>query len=66
LVSGRLPEPYYESPGLTIYHGDCRELLPSIDERVDAVVTDPPYGDTALDWDRALGLVISAIRQAAP
>lgn len=29
--------------GVTLYLGDCRELLPSIG-KVDAVVTDPPYG----------------------
>lgn len=37
--------PYYQDDFATIYHGDCRELLPGID--VDAVallVTDPPYG----------------------
>jgi len=27
----------------TLYLGDCREILPTL-ERVDAVVTDPPYG----------------------
>ncbi len=27
----------------TLYHGDCLEILPGLD-RVDAVVTDPPYG----------------------
>ncbi|NOY92104.1 MAG: site-specific DNA-methyltransferase [Deltaproteobacteria bacterium] len=35
-------EPYYEHGGITIYHGDCREVLPGIE--ADAVVTDPPYG----------------------
>lgn len=34
--------PYYEDHGITIYHGDCRELLPSL-ESVDVVLTDPPY-----------------------
>lgn len=38
-----LPEPYYEHAGITIYHGDCRELLPHL-PNVDAVITDPPYG----------------------
>jgi len=33
--------PYYEQDGITIYHGDCREMLPI---EADAVVTDPPYG----------------------
>lgn len=29
--------------GLTLYLGDCREILPTLG-KVDAVVTDPPYG----------------------
>jgi len=32
--------------GVTLYLGDCREILPSL-PKVDAVVTDPPYG---IDW----------------
>lgn len=36
-------KPYYEHAGITIYHGDCREILPHL-PRVDAVITDPPYG----------------------
>ena len=36
-------KPYYERDGITIYHGDCREIIPHIGT-VDAVVTDPPYG----------------------
>lgn len=32
--------------------GDCLDLLGDLpDASVDAVVTDPPYGDTSLDWD---------------
>ncbi len=34
--------PYYADEWVTIYHGDCREILPSL-RRVDAVITDPPY-----------------------
>ena len=37
-----LPKPYYKEPGITIYHGDCREILPSLPP-VDLVLTDPPY-----------------------
>lgn len=29
--------------GVTLYQGDCREILPTLG-RFDAVVTDPPYG----------------------
>lgn len=36
-------KPYYESGGITIYHGDCRDVLPTL-EPVDLVLTDPPYG----------------------
>lgn len=32
----------------TLYLGDCRDLLPSL-QRVDAVITDPPYG-IAKSW----------------
>ena len=35
-------KPYYEHAGITIYHGDCREILPMIN--FDVLVTDPPYG----------------------
>jgi DNA modification methylase len=35
--------PYYEHGGITIYHGDCREVLSRLD-LVDLIVTDPPYG----------------------
>jgi site-specific DNA-methyltransferase (adenine-specific) len=38
-------KPYYQDEhyGITIYHGDCREILPTL-EPVDLVLTDPPYG----------------------
>jgi DNA modification methylase len=37
-------KPYYEHAGITIYHGDCREILPQIPAgSVDLVLTDPPY-----------------------
>ena len=40
------PKPYYSEAGITIYHGDCREILPSL-PKVDLVLTDPPYGINA-------------------
>lgn len=37
--------PYFQQDGVTLHHGDCREILPGLpDESVSAVVTDPPYG----------------------
>jgi site-specific DNA-methyltransferase (adenine-specific) len=38
-------KPYYEDDLVTIYHGDCLELLPELDlPAIDLVLTDPPYG----------------------
>ena len=35
--------PYYDRDGITIYCGDCRDVLPRLG-KVDFVVSDPPYG----------------------
>jgi DNA modification methylase len=38
-------KPYYERDGITIFHGDCREVLPTLERRAaDLLVADPPYG----------------------
>jgi len=36
-------KPYYQDDWVTIYHGDCREILPEL-PKVDLVLTDPPFG----------------------
>lgn len=36
-------KPYYQDEYATIYHGDCREILPGL-PKIDLVLTDPPYG----------------------
>lgn len=36
-------KPYYEHEGITIYCGDCREIVPSVALGADAIF-DPPYG----------------------
>jgi site-specific DNA-methyltransferase (adenine-specific) len=47
-------KPYYgPHAGITIYHGDCREVLPSLGF-VDLILTDPPYG---------LGIAANPFRQ---
>lgn len=43
-------KPYFEQDGVVLWHGDCREILPSVGQ-ADLFFTDPPYGETALGWD---------------
>jgi len=41
LISGRC----------SLYHGDCFDILPKLAVCGDAVISDPPFGITACDWD---------------
>jgi len=36
--------PYYQDDAITLYHGDCREILPTLPKH-DLLLTDPPYPD---------------------
>lgn len=37
-------KPYFEAQGVSIYHGDARDVLASLDVSADLLLTDPPYG----------------------
>jgi site-specific DNA-methyltransferase (adenine-specific) len=42
-----MTEPYYQTDDgrITIYHADCRDVLPTLEDgAADCVITDPPYG----------------------
>jgi site-specific DNA-methyltransferase (adenine-specific) len=45
-------EPFYQDNLITLYCGDMREIIPALGLTADAVITDPPYGETSLSWDR--------------
>ena len=57
--------PHYETPEVTLWHGDCLDVLARLgDASVDAVVTDPPYGLEFMgkEWDapwKAEGAVVT-------
>jgi len=39
-----MSEPTYQRDGIALYHGDCLDILPTLEPgSVDCVVTDPPY-----------------------
>jgi site-specific DNA-methyltransferase (adenine-specific) len=47
-----------------LWHGDCLEILPTL-PKVDAVVTDPPYGVEFAEWDDAIPDWLPLARKAA-
>jgi site-specific DNA-methyltransferase (adenine-specific) len=57
---------YYEDDHVTIYHGDSREVLPSI--AADVVVTDPPYGTKKYATDQWVldGAMLRELRTLGP
>lgn len=46
--------PYYADDAVTLHHGDMESVLASFEDGTafDCAVTDPPYGETSLAWDR--------------
>ena len=54
--------PYYQDAAVTLYHGDCREIMPELPSKsFDFAFTDPVYGhnnnngDLIHRWESALG-----------
>jgi site-specific DNA-methyltransferase (adenine-specific) len=44
--------PYFADDRVTLYLGDCREIIPALGLTADLIVADPPYAETSLAWDR--------------
>lgn len=55
-------KPYFERGNITLYHGDCRKILPLL-PKVSLVLTDPPYGyehgvvSRPTKWQRRAGYI---------
>lgn len=51
-------KPYWHDDTITLYHGDALDVLRALSEAHEwcpfaaAVLTDPPYNETYLEWDR--------------
>ena len=46
-------KPYYEEGGVTIYHGDCRDIIPQLGP-IETVITDPVWPNSLPQW-RSMG-----------
>lgn len=46
--------PVYDVDGITLYAGDCLEVMPFLTSPVDAIVADLPYATTRNSWDRLI------------
>ena len=44
------PEPYHRERDITLYHGDCAQVLPHLTGQADLIITSPPY-DGLRDYD---------------
>jgi len=57
LEEGRVMTQYFSADGVTLYHGDCLEVMAEMAaDSVDAIVTDPPYGLSFMgkNWDKGV------------
>lgn len=45
------PEPYFDEDGITLYCGDCRDVLSGLNLSAAVVITDPPYGSGYYESD---------------
>ncbi len=53
-------KPYYEHAGITIYHGDCRDILPTLAAgSIDLVVTSPPF-NANMEYEQGTWLTLDA------
>lgn len=58
--------PFFQNTDLTVYHGDCRDILPNLVARIKAIVTSPPYyGLRDYGIDGQLGLEETPEKYAA-
>ena len=67
-------KPYYEEAGITIYHGDSFQVLPTFDPLPGIIVTDVPYGvgkdyglrskDDIAGFQRAIRLIADSLAPA--
>ena len=53
--------PYYSDPWVTLYHGDCLEVMGGL-TKVSHVITDPPYSEHVHGAARSSRMVLVAAK----
>ena len=59
--------PYYQDDAVTLYHGDCADVLPAAGIKADLILTSPPYdnlrtyGGHGFDFDRVADACVTAL-----
>ena len=48
------PDWQTDDGAVQLYRGDCLEVMPRLEEAVDAIICDLPYGTTACAWDTVI------------
>ena len=43
--------PSFTQDNITIYHGDALQIIPALNRKVAAIITDPPFGIISMGWD---------------
>ena len=62
-------KPYYEHDGVTLYHGDCADVLPAVGVKANLILTSPPYdnlrdyGGHGFDFDRVADACVAALAE---
>ena len=57
-----MTKPYYDHNGITIYHGDCREILPEIE--ADRLITDPVWPNADPQTSKIAAALARELRSA--
>lgn len=47
-------QPVYENKWITLYQGDCLEVMKQLDMKFDCCITDLPFGITSNEWDNVI------------
>ena len=61
--------PYYEHDGVTLYHGDCADVLPAVGVKANLILTSPPYdnlrtyGGHGFEFDRVADACVAALAE---